>query len=74
MANPEHLRLMAERMMTLAKKTSDLELARKLTVKASDYLDQAHMLEAARPSFFKPGRDVMQQAQQLQPDDPERKD
>jgi hypothetical protein len=50
MANPEHLRMMAERILALAIKSSNEEVARGLPVKACEYLDQAAALEGARPA------------------------
>jgi hypothetical protein len=47
MANPEHLRLVAQRMMALALESSGEEVACLLRVRASEYLDQAAELEAA---------------------------
>jgi hypothetical protein len=51
MPNPEYLRLLADRTLAIAMKTSDSELARRLTVKAADYLDldEARALEESPP-------------------------
>jgi hypothetical protein len=63
MPDAELLRLMAVRMFAVALSTRDRELAQRLTLRASDYLDQAGELERANAT-------VTQQAQQPQPDDP----
>ena len=49
MANPVHLRRMAERMLAQALKNPDEELRRMLAVRASEYLDQALAIEAGQP-------------------------
>jgi hypothetical protein len=49
MANPVHLRRMAERMLAQALKNPDEELRRMLTIRASEYLDQALAIEAGPP-------------------------
>ena len=49
MANSEYFRLLAERTMAIAMKTPDSDLARRLTVKAADYLDEAQALEESPP-------------------------
>jgi hypothetical protein len=59
MAEPENLRQLAERMLALAMKTEDEELAQLLATRASQYLDRARALEH-----------VAQQAERPQPDDP----
>jgi hypothetical protein len=54
MPNPEYFRLLADRTMAIAMKTSDSELARRLTVKAADYLDEAQALEESPPPSTAP--------------------
>ena len=49
MPNAEYFRLLADRTLASAMKTSDSELARRLTVKAADYLDEARVLEESPP-------------------------
>jgi hypothetical protein len=45
MGNPEHLRELAARMFAVAMQSRDIDLARHLALRASDYLDQAAELE-----------------------------
>jgi hypothetical protein len=49
MPNPEYFRLLADRTLAIAMKTSDSELAHRLAVKAADYLDEAQALEESPP-------------------------
>jgi hypothetical protein len=48
MAGSEELRRMAERLLALAIQSPDKQIAHELTARASEYLDQASELEAAR--------------------------
>jgi hypothetical protein len=63
MSDPELLRLMAVHILAVGISSSNRELAERLTLRASDYLEQANDLERAKTG-------VAQQAQQLQLDDP----
>jgi len=54
MANPEQLRRMAERLLAGAMQNPDKQIAHELTARASEYLDQAAALEAARPASDAP--------------------
>jgi len=63
MVNPEHLRLLAERMLTMATKATDPRLAEWFSIKAGEYHDRAQTLEAAAPG-------IAEQAHQPQPDYP----
>jgi hypothetical protein len=47
MAGAEHLRLLAERMLALAMKTPDPQLAELLATRATDYFDHTGALEKA---------------------------
>ena len=64
MVSPEHLRLLAERMLTMAAKATDPRLAEWFSIKAGEYHDQAQTLEAAAPAVA--------QRLQPQPDNPEK--
>jgi hypothetical protein len=64
MAEPENLRQLAERMLALAMKTEDEELAQLLATRAGEYLDQARALEVATPSIGEAPQHVAQQAEQ----------
>ena len=68
MANTEHLRRMAERMLAAAMTSSDEELAHALSVRASEYLDQAAALEASEGS-----QDVTRRADEPQPNEGKQK-
>jgi hypothetical protein len=48
MADPEQLRRMAERLLAAAMQSPNEETACALTARASEYLDKASALEAAR--------------------------
>jgi hypothetical protein len=67
MSDPELLRLMATHLLGVAISSRDPELAERLTLRASDYLEQANELERASAT-------AAQQAQHPQPGDPERTD
>ena len=54
MANPEQLRRMAERLLARAMQGPDKQIADGLTGRASEYLDQAAALEAARRASEQP--------------------
>jgi hypothetical protein len=71
MANPEQLRLLAERMLTLAMDTSDQEFKHLLTARAAEYLERAQALEAATPPIVETPQ---QQAEEPQPNDLEKKE
>jgi hypothetical protein len=60
MSDPDLLRQMAARMFAVALSSRDRKLAERLTLRASDYLDQAAELERTKPA-------ITQQAQQPQP-------
>jgi hypothetical protein len=68
MADPEHLRRMAERMLAAAMESPDEDTARAPTVRASEYLDQASALEAARPAS-EAREQVSQKADEPQPNE-----
>ncbi len=74
MAEPENLRQLAERMLALAMKMEDEELAQLLATRASQYLDQARALEAAVPPIGEASQHAAQQAEQPQPDVPAKTD
>jgi hypothetical protein len=72
MADPEQLRLLAERTLAMAVKATDPKFTEWLSIKASEFLEQAQALEAtARGSLVEAPPHVVQQAQQPQPVDPE---
>jgi hypothetical protein len=48
MLNPNHLREVAARMFALSMAARDEDFARRLALRASDYLDQATELENAK--------------------------
>ena len=66
MANPVHLRRMAERMLAQALQNPDEELRRMLAVRASEYLDQALAIEAGQPSLSEAPQLVPQQSEDTQ--------
>jgi hypothetical protein len=68
MADAAHLRRMAERLLAAALQSTDEEIARALTARASEYLDQAAALEAAHPPS-KASEHVAQEADDPQPKD-----
>jgi hypothetical protein len=68
MADPEQLRKMAERLLAVAIQGPDEEIARELTARASEYLDQAAALEAAQRPPEEPER-VAREADEPQPNE-----
>ena len=66
MANPVHLRRMAERMLAHALQNPDEELRRMLAVRASEYLDQALAIEADQPAPSEAPQPVSQQSEHPQ--------
>jgi hypothetical protein len=49
MADPDHLRRLAARMLAVAVTTEDKTLVQMLTKRATDHLDEADALEACTP-------------------------
>jgi hypothetical protein len=66
MANPVHLRSMAERMLAQALQNPHEELRRMLVVRASEYLDQALAMEAGQPSLSEAPQLVPKQSEDPQ--------
>ena len=66
MANPVHLRRMAERMLAQALQNPDEELRRMLAVRASEYLDQALAIEAGQPPLSEAPQLVPEQSEDPQ--------
>lgn len=62
MADPRHLRAMAERILALAINAGDPKLTDWLSIRAGEYLDQAQALETQQ---------VARQAEQPQPNEPD---
>jgi hypothetical protein len=56
MADAAHLRRIAERLLAGALQSPDEEIARELTARDSEYLDQAAALEAVPPAAEPPER------------------
>jgi hypothetical protein len=74
MVNPEHLRILAERMLAMSRKAIDPRLAEWFSIKAGEYHDQALTLEAAAAPVVACPRSIAQQAQQPQPDGHQKKE
>jgi hypothetical protein len=58
---------MAERTLALAKKADAQRLIEWLSIRAAEYLEEAHALETASPPVREPGQQVVQQTEQPQP-------